>query len=92
VFSGAQGEGRIISMSSSKEAFSRLLTPRSSVVPLEPKSLSEETERKLNEIIAHFSKEGYELPTSNGIGQGGDGEKAELSEREMMFLVGIVLI
>lgn len=65
------------------------MIPRVPKIPVEPKSLPEETEIKLTEIIAYFSKEGYELPTTSNSTTAKDQEKKALSEREMMFLVGI---
>jgi hypothetical protein len=76
-------------MIAADDAFVRLLQPKNARNPLGLKVLSEETERKLREIIAHFSKEGYALPSTSAVA--GDGavseEKAALSEKEMMFLV-----
>lgn len=66
-----------------------LLRPTTPSTPIPPKVLSEETERKLQEIIAHFSTEGYELPLGSTSVEGESNENAGLTEREMMFLVSI---
>lgn len=70
--------------SSSTPSVEKLLAPGPRSRPPPPLILPEGSERKLNNIIQYFNAEGYVLPVKLDAE-----EKAPLSEREMMFLVGL---
>ncbi|ORX36093.1 CRAL-TRIO domain-containing protein [Kockovaella imperatae] len=59
-----------------------LLTPPFSYTIPEPAELTAEQHTRLNEVIAHFSKDAFELPVKEGDTE----HKSGLTEREFMFL------
>jgi hypothetical protein len=70
---------------SAAQTYKRLLTPRNAASPPPPQTLADDIERKVLEIIAHFSREGYGLPTFTRAGAEEAG--TPLSERELIYLV-----
>jgi hypothetical protein len=62
-----------------------LFSPGPSWIAPPPLVLPEEEQAKLDELVAYFGKEGYQVEVSEGAV-----EKKLLTEREMMFLVSFL--
>lgn len=78
-----------VPVSTPRKAFDpALLVPPAAYPMPEAPNVRPDTLAKIQKITQHFSRPGFELPRSE---TSKDGVKAELSEREMMFLVRVLL-